>query len=382
MHRQALLSVLKGLTSSEVSPDEVRQYALVELINPQLGQAGASLQEIDTADGYPRFAITTSGSGLRRPKNVIFASLTKPDLRLRSAVDNDVEVVTGESAVLIYTQHIGPGGLNRADLQDWWSTENGQDRDAAKGALYVRLKASLPEEPPQRNFFRAYHQACGRQMPQLPALLPEVWFHWDAKTARERGPDALLRFRMDFLLLMPMGRRVVVEVDGQHHYANDRRASPSRYQKWSRPTEISSCRATRSIPSSGERGVGRRCVSDFVWRLLPRHGLVLLFRDKESRDVPTAPLAARQLRGALTGRMRFRHFRCGPTCTCTPAPASRRCVSRARRCRPSRDMAGPSWPGSSVGVRAPGAATPRRTSHAGQADLEMGSLLEGRRLRA
>ncbi|MFB7225150.1 hypothetical protein [Streptomyces sp. NPDC056227] len=29
-----------------------------------------------------------------------------------------------------------------------------------------------------------------------PALLPEVWLHWDPKTVEERGPEALLRSRM------------------------------------------------------------------------------------------------------------------------------------------------------------------------------------------
>jgi hypothetical protein len=31
----------------------------------------------------------------------------------------------------------------------------------------------------------------------------EIWLDWDHKTARERGRDALLRFRLDFLLLLP-----------------------------------------------------------------------------------------------------------------------------------------------------------------------------------
>ena len=57
-------------------------------------------------------------------------------------------------------------------------------------------------------------------MPDLPALLPEVWLHWDPKTVAERGPNALLRFRMDFLLLLPAGARIVVEVDGKYHYAD------------------------------------------------------------------------------------------------------------------------------------------------------------------
>ena len=40
---------------------------------------------------------------------------------------------------------------------------------------------------------------------------------------------ALLRQRMDFLLLLGHGVRVVVEIDGKHHFANGEVASPSRY---------------------------------------------------------------------------------------------------------------------------------------------------------
>jgi very-short-patch-repair endonuclease len=57
-----------------------------------------------------------------------------------------------------------------------------------------------------------------------------VWLHWDPRTVAERGPDALLRFRMDFLLLLPAGVRIVIEVDGRQHYADDLgSADPSRY---------------------------------------------------------------------------------------------------------------------------------------------------------
>jgi very-short-patch-repair endonuclease len=64
----------------------------------------------------------------------------------------------------------------------------------------------------------------------LPALLPEVWLHWDPRTVQKRGQDALLRFRMDFLMLLPGSIRVVIEVDGRHHYAdNTGIADTSRY---------------------------------------------------------------------------------------------------------------------------------------------------------
>jgi very-short-patch-repair endonuclease len=68
-------------------------------------------------------------------------------------------------------------------------------------------------------------------VPGLPALLPEVWLHWDPKTVSERGAAALLGHRMDFLLLLPHGQRVVLEVDGSHHYAtpDGKRPDPRQY---------------------------------------------------------------------------------------------------------------------------------------------------------
>jgi very-short-patch-repair endonuclease len=67
-------------------------------------------------------------------------------------------------------------------------------------------------------------------VPDLPALLPEIWLHWDHKTVQERGEDAFRRFRMDFLLLLPRGHRVVLEVDGASHYtAPDGRPDAATY---------------------------------------------------------------------------------------------------------------------------------------------------------
>jgi very-short-patch-repair endonuclease len=50
-------------------------------------------------------------------------------------------------------------------------------------------------------------------------------------TVRERRRDALLGHRMDFLLLLPHGQRVVLEVDGSHHYAtpDGKRPDATRY---------------------------------------------------------------------------------------------------------------------------------------------------------
>jgi hypothetical protein len=65
----------------------------------------------------------------------------------------------------------------------------------------------------------------------LPALLPEVWLHWDPKTINQRGALAFPNHRMDFLMLLPGGRRFVFEIDGKQHYAVGERAEPREFAK-------------------------------------------------------------------------------------------------------------------------------------------------------
>ncbi|MFF2375053.1 DUF559 domain-containing protein [Streptomyces xiamenensis] len=46
------------------------------------------------------------------------------------------------------------------------------------------------------------------------------------KTLRERGAHAMQNLRMDFLMLLPGNRRVVLEVDGMQHYTRNSGAEP------------------------------------------------------------------------------------------------------------------------------------------------------------
>ena len=226
------LLLLEGLTSSEVRPDVEQQDKFAEVLNGALKPCQIELQETGTAGGYPVFTAVPVGRGVRTtPKNLIFASKEKPDLRFSDAINNDVEVVSGREDVLIYDRQIGSEGLSWRDLQAWWETSSGLAGEEAKKSLYRRLIGCLPDNsPPQRLLFESYFKHFKHSIPRLPALLPEVWLHWDPKTVQERGKDALLRFRMDFLILLPNGVRVVLEVDGKQHYAGaDSKADPNKY---------------------------------------------------------------------------------------------------------------------------------------------------------
>ncbi|WSM44804.1 hypothetical protein OIE78_35140 (plasmid) [Streptomyces cellulosae] len=225
---------LEGAVSADVLLDESAQRLLVEKINEHIRGAAIELRETGTDGGYPRFTmVSTRLAGNRRPKNIIFASYTKPDIRFLSAVDNDIEVLGDPDNALVYDRDITGDGIRWRDLQNWWQDTHQISSEAeAKKTLYNRLRSSLPRTSPgQRNLFELYHHILGPAVYDLPALLPEVWLHWDHKTVRARGPEALLRSRMDFLLLMPHGQRIVLEVDGSQHYTRDggQRPDTSKY---------------------------------------------------------------------------------------------------------------------------------------------------------
>lgn len=224
---------IEGLASCKVRPDEPAQRNFVKLVNSVIRGYGLELRESGTDGGYPTFLFaSTRHSSMGRPKNLIFASAVKPDLRFRDAVNNDIEIVTNADKVLVYDRPIGAEGLRWSDLQLWWSETKGIANDKhAKETLYRRLLECLPtNSPPQRLLFDSFFRSFRDQFPKLPALLPEVWLHWDPKTVKERGSDSLSRFRMDFLMLLPNGVRVVIEVDGIQHYSSpDGRADCARY---------------------------------------------------------------------------------------------------------------------------------------------------------
>ncbi len=99
---------------------------------------------------------------------------------------------------------------------------------------YGRLIASLKDNPVEQLLFRTYCKRYGtEQAGALPALLPQVYLHYDPLTRVQRGgrPSVLGRERMDFLLLFPGRARVVIEVDGKQHYAEGDVASPRLYSE-------------------------------------------------------------------------------------------------------------------------------------------------------
>ncbi|MFF4240444.1 hypothetical protein ACFYYL_31600 [Actinomadura geliboluensis] len=222
-------------------------------------------------------------------KNIIFASVgAKPRIVLRDALENRIEIVKGEDDCLTYDRPLSSVGVTWGELIDWWRMRQSLD-DSTPAVevgrdLYGRLFRSLESKAEER-LFKTY---CGCFPPHeagidFPALLPQVYLHYDPYTRRqrqsERRGDVLVRERMDFLMLLPGGVRVVVEVDGKHHYADKDTASPRLYSEMvaeDRELRLYGYEVYRfgGYELMQDEGVARDALRAFFGELLRRHGVV------------------------------------------------------------------------------------------------------------
>jgi hypothetical protein len=221
------------------------QEEAAKQINSALRRDGFEMCAVDSVSGYPVYGIVRLQPNVPGAmKNLIFASIgEKPELVFIDAINNDVKIVKNEDKILIFDRPLPPSGqLLWRDLVAWWQLREGlEDEKEAYKSLYQRLARSVhaANSPGEFALFRKYYERFGKQLREkLPALIPQVYLHYDPYTKRERDDEEFLaRQRMDFLLMLENRVRIVIEIDGRHHYATEDpksgqfTASPELYAK-------------------------------------------------------------------------------------------------------------------------------------------------------
>lgn len=180
------------------------------------------------------------GSTKDNIKNLIFAANgPKPEIVLDDAIANQIKIVRNAEYCLVYEEPILPHGLLWQEMVNWWAKRTGMEGLSSSSVaeeLYRRLTDSLDstvEKWMMHDYFVHFHDPLGVE---LPALVPQVYFHYDPYTLRQlQGKKRIPRQRMDFLLLLPNDVRIVIEIDGKHHYADEKgKASPRLYAEMAR----------------------------------------------------------------------------------------------------------------------------------------------------
>lgn len=216
------------------TPPELVQIALQVLDECDDGPAAAELAGLLAGAG---------GTGVAgEMKNLIFAADgPKPEFVFSDALNNDLKAIKNAEYCLVYDRPLGADGLTWRQLGDWWADRAGLTHlpeTRVWSNLLGRLYRSLGDNGAERRVLDVYARRYVRIGADIPALIPQVYLHYDPyRQARYGAGEApLARQRMDFLLLMPNRIRVVIECDGVQHYADDevlankrRYANPSRY---------------------------------------------------------------------------------------------------------------------------------------------------------
>ncbi len=169
-------------------------------------------------------------------KNIIFAANgPKPEIVLSDATRNKIKIIRNEEYCLVYDRPLPDKGLLWDELVDWWvDREHLSDYNRSQQCheLFNRLLLSLKGNKPEKILFDTYYRFFIKKLEnKLPALIPQVYLHYDPYSLRYlKIIKRLPRQRMDFLLLLPHNKSIVIEIDGKQHYSDSNgRADPQLY---------------------------------------------------------------------------------------------------------------------------------------------------------
>lgn len=228
-----LFKFIEAVVNPPVRDAEDQGYYIKE-INHIIRECGYHLFSRKSIAGNPIYTIEKAADGVGgRICNIIFAAVGgKPDIVIEDALTNRLDIIQDKEDCLFYTLPITNNGLSWHELIVWWNDGNEVYDIAIQQTLVKRLIQSLDSKP-ETLFLRTYYNFVHKQNNNyLPALIPQVYCHYDPKTAKMRNGQVYVHQRMDFLLLFPCSVRVVIEIDGKQHYSNDDGSiSPERYAK-------------------------------------------------------------------------------------------------------------------------------------------------------
>lgn len=215
--------------------DEEEQLKLIEEIDYHLIRDGYKYQKVDDISGYGVYKIKSIRGGVTgKIKNLIFsADGPKPEIVIEDALANDIKIVKNQEYCLIYDKPISFNGLTWNQLAEWWGEETEYNiilnESEIKKDLYKRLYKTLNEI--EKEFFKHYYNIYYPILKEkLPALIPQVYLHYDPYTIKQlNGEKRIERQRMDFLILLSNKERIVIELDGKQHYSEGDISSPKLY---------------------------------------------------------------------------------------------------------------------------------------------------------
>lgn len=221
------LRFLQELLSPEIRSEKENEK-LVEKINNFLQIDLLKLMRDESKNGgRSKFSIKKIKTKENlAPKKIIFAAIgSKPNVGITDLMDNEVGFLDNTGDALLYDNKID-SYLTWEELKNWWSITN----KYASHSLKDRLMQCLDSEA-EELFFDAYFNIFEDKLGEkLPALIPQVYISYDPLTAKNLPNNKTrVRQRVDFLLILPNLKRVLIEIDGKQHYSTNNMVDVGKY---------------------------------------------------------------------------------------------------------------------------------------------------------
>ena len=222
--------LLETLVNPPIRNGVSQEYYVHEL-NEIISQNGILLVTRKSIAGNQIYRVEGIRRGIDSPiHNIIFASCgEKPDIVIDDSLSNTLKIVSNADKCLFYDLPISHEGLSWNELVSWWNGNNSEYDIEVEKSFVERLRRSLDSEPEVKLLRTYYNYLYKLKNKNLPALIPQVYCHYDPKSASMRNGQVYVHQRMDFLLLLPCGVRVIIEIDGKQHYSDNNTPSPPKY---------------------------------------------------------------------------------------------------------------------------------------------------------
>ena len=199
---------------------EDQQKHCVDVINRYLPSCGYELKAARTVGDKTEYEIIELSGVKGKIQGIVFAAVYKPSVLLTDVLNHDVQIPHDDEKYLYYTDPVGNQFLKWSTLESWYDSSH---VDWVDPSFTDRMKIAVEHcgSPIEVWFYEAYLELIEEMGKGIPALLPQVWMYYDEKSQKERIIKIFEHQCMDFMMLFSDSRRIVIELDGAQHYADE-----------------------------------------------------------------------------------------------------------------------------------------------------------------
>lgn len=195
------------------------QPQCVEVINFYLRDCGYELKEANRYGDKVEYKVEERFGVRGKIQEIVFAAVAKPEFLITDVLNQDITIPLNNKRYLIYNGPIEREGLKWKQLKEWYD----DTVTSCEESFEERIERSVGhgDSVLEKNFYKAYLELVTELGEDIPALLPQVYLYYDPKVQKERIIKIFDHQCMDFLMIFSESRRIIIELDGVQHYAED-----------------------------------------------------------------------------------------------------------------------------------------------------------------